>query len=46
MKEFMDKLFDQMEARSEPKEGEYLAEDGLLYDRVDNVDARAVIVEE
>jgi len=31
MKEFMDKLFDQMEARSEPKEGEYLAEDGLLY---------------
>ena len=30
MKEFMDKLFDQMEARSEPKEGEYLAEDGLL----------------
>lgn len=31
MKDLMDSFFDQIEVRKEPREGEYLGEDGLLY---------------
>ena len=31
MKNLMDSFFDQIEVRKEPREGEYLGEDGLLY---------------